>query len=282
MFFSKRLAVLFIVACLFMPNAIFAVDKAKFEKGGLEYHFVLNDTTDINESFMPLLPTQLIEKFAPMFIFEAKGKSGNGMYIDTPDRKFQQKNLILRVKKGSITLKARANDPKDILDLPVCEREKSKKDYEIDYFGIADYSISSMLKIKDEELNLAYNVITPAKVGALLEKECPSLFPYVKDILKDPNVVIPGITNQYSFEGKLGKGYQLSDNKDIEVDLSIWFFPPTRESIIEFSFTGPAEEREKLEALQKQTANFFKEKRMLSTKQIAKTETFFDVFMPKK
>jgi hypothetical protein len=39
--------------------------------------------------------------------------------------------------------------------------------------------------------------------------------------------VIPGTSNQYKFRVTLGEGYPLADNKDLEVDLAIWYFPTT-------------------------------------------------------
>ncbi len=271
-----------IALVLSFPLALQAADKAEFEKGGLEYHFLLNDIANIDEQYMPVMPAQIVEKLAPMFIVDPNGKMKNGMYIDTPDRKLKQKNLILRVKKGKLTVKSRGDSPEVIADLPKCERQKSSKKYEVDYFGTTGYSISSSIKFSPEELDIANNVITPKKVGTFLEKACPPLYEKVKDVLADPAVVIPGTSNQYKFKVKLGKGYPLADNKDLEVDLAIWYFPTTSETVFEISFTGSAAERAKLEELQKQTFAFLEERAMVSPNQSSKTQTFFNVLMPQK
>jgi hypothetical protein len=281
--FSKKLiGCAVITLALLFPLSLQAANKTDFEKGGLEYHFLLNNITNINEQYMPVMPVQVAEKLAPMFIVDPRGKMKNGIYIDTPDRKLKQKNLILLVKNGKLTVKSRGNSPEEIADLPKCERKKSSKKYEVDYFGTTGYSISSSIRFSPEELDIANNMISPAKVGAFLEKACAPLYEKVKDVLADPSVVIPGTSNQYKFKVKLGKGYPLADNKDLEVDLAIWYFPTTSETVFEISFTGPAAERTKLEELQKQTFAFLEKRAMVSPKQNSKTQTFFDVLMPQK
>jgi len=282
-FFSRRRITCALIALSFtMPACLFAADKAKFGGGGIEYHFVLNDITHIDEQYMPMMPDQVIEKLAPMFVVDPKGKMKNGMYIDTPDRKLQQKKLILRVKKGKLTVKARGATPEGILDLPKCDREKSSKKYELDYFGKPGYSISSSIRFTPEELDISNNKITPAKVAAFLENACAPLYEKVKDVLADPAVVIPGTSNQYKFKVKLGQHSPLADNEDFELDLAIWYFPTTTRTVFELSFTGPASERAQLEKLQEQTFAFLKERGMLSENQISKTQTFFNVYLPQE
>jgi hypothetical protein len=281
-FSGKDMACALVALSFALPSSLFAADKAKFEEGGIEYHFVLNDLTNINEEYMPVMPDQVVEKMAPMFVVDPNGKMKNGMYIDTPDRKLKQKKLILRVKKGKLTVKSRGSAPEAIADIPKCDREKSSKEYELDYFGKPGYSIASSIKFTPEELDIANNTITPAKVGAFLQTACVPLYEQVKDVLADPAVIIPGTSNQYKFKVKLGKGYPLAENEELEVDLAIWYFPTTTETVFELSFTGPASERAQLEQLQDQTFAFIKERGLLSTNQISKTETFFSVYLPQE
>jgi len=279
---GKQLTCALVALSFALPASLLAADKAKFEKGGIEYHFVLNDLTNIDEQYMPVMPDQVVEKLAPMFVVAPQGKMKNGMYIDTLDRKLKQKNLILRVKKGKLTVKSRGPVPEAIADIPKCEREKSSKEYELDYFGKPGYSIASSIKFSPEELDIANNKITPAKVRAFLQTACSPLYEQVKDVLSDPAVVIPGTSNQYKFKVKLGKGYPLADNEELEVDLAIWYFPTTTETVFELSYTGPASERPQLEKLQDQTFAFLKVRGMLSNKQISKTQTFFNVYLPQE
>ena len=264
------------------PALLPAADMERFEEGGIEYHFVLNDITHIDEQYMPVMPDQVLEKLAPMFVVDPQGKMKNGMYVDTPDRKLQQKNLILRVKKGKLTVKARGKNPEDLIDLPKCERKKSSKEYELDYFGKPGYSISSSIKFSSEELDITNNKITPSRVAAFLKDACAPLYEHVAQVLDDPAVVIPGTSNQYKFKVKLGQENPLSANEDFEVDLAIWYFPTTTRTVFELSFTGPASQRAELEKLQDKTFAFLRARGMLSADQRSKTQTFFDVYLPKK
>lgn len=274
--------VIWLLSALFcgMPVCSFAVEKAKFDAAKIEYRFILNNLTHIDERYMPMMPDQVVERLAPMFIVTPKGKYNNGMYIDTPDRKLQQKNLILRVKKGRLTVNVRGTTPEVLIDLPQCERKKSKKKYNLDYHGERTYSISSSIKFSMEDLDIAGNRITPRKVASFLQGACAPLYEVVKEVLADPAVVIPGTTKQYKFKVSLGEKNSLAGNDDFTINLAIWYFPTTVDTIFELSFTGPASEQEELETLQQQTIAFLQERGMLSGKQISKTQIFFNVYLP--
>lgn len=56
-------------------------------------------------------------------------------------------DLILRVRDGQITLKARGPSAASVADLAKCDAKK----YEIDYFDTPEYSVSSDIKFKKEE-----------------------------------------------------------------------------------------------------------------------------------
>jgi len=258
-----------------LPAPLLAADQAKFEEGGLEFHYVLNNLMHIDEQYMPVMPDQVIEKLAPMFIVKPEGKHRDVMYIDTPDRKLRAKNLILRLRTGQLTVKVRGASPEAVADLPECTYQKSKKKYEVDYFSTPRYSISSSITFTPEKLDIAINRITPAKVGAFLEGACPELYSRVKDVLTNPAVVIPGTSNQYRFKMKLAEGYPLADNRELKAVLSIWYFTNTTQTFFELSFTGPSTKRRELEQLQEQTFKFLKERALLSSNQLSKTETFF-------
>ncbi len=143
--------------------------EAMFVDGSLEYHFLLNDPVNVSEASMPALPAQLIEQLAPMFIVKAEGEHEVGMYVDTPDRLLQQQNLILRVKQGKITLKARAETPDNVLDVAKCDKKK----YEIDYSGQVEYAVSSDLKFKDDEFDIAFTAHYAPKAVCLYSNALP-------------------------------------------------------------------------------------------------------------
>ena len=98
-------------------------------------------------------------------------------------------------------------------------------------------------------------------------------------MLTNPAVVIPGTSNQYRFKMKLAEGYPLADNRELKAVLSIWYFTNTTQTFFELSFTGPSTKRRELEQLQEQTFKFLKERALLSSNQLSKTETFFKEYL---
>ncbi|GAK56503.1 hypothetical protein U27_03465 [Candidatus Vecturithrix granuli] len=266
--------ILVIMMAVFSGNCLAqkATD-AMFADGSLEYHFLLNDAVNVSETYMPTLPAQIIEQLAPMFLVKAEGSHDVGMYVDTPDRLLQQQNLILRVKEGKITLKARGATPDSVLDLEKCDKKK----YEIDYSGQADYSISSDLKFKDDEFDITFTAITPQKLYAFIQSRCPTMYTYLTPIVNDARVRIPGVASQYEFEASLSPDHPAV--KKAEITLTIWFMAPKDETIVELAYSGAASDKDALDALQSETIEFLKSKGLLHAEQQSKTELYFDTFL---
>lgn len=275
--FIKTVMNVFIVVMMiavFSGNSIAQkATEAMFVDGDLEYHFLLNDSVNVSEASLPALPAQLIEQLAPMFIVKAEGEHDVGMYVDTPDRLLQQQNLILRVKQGKITLKARGAAPDSVLDLEKCDKKK----YEIDYSGQADYSISSDLKFKDDEFDIAFTTITPQKLYAFIQTRCPAMYAHLAPLLNDARVKIPGVASQYEFEACLPADHPAA--KKAEVTLTIWFMAPKDEIVVELAYSGAAADKDALDALQTETVEFLKSKGLLRTEQKSKTQLYFDIFL---
>lgn len=247
--------------------------EAMFVGGDLEYHFLLNNSVNVSEACMPTLPAQLIEQLAPMFLVKVEGEHDVGMYVDTPDRLLQQQNLILRVKQGKITLKARGAAPGSVLDLEKCDKKK----YEIDYSGQADYSISSDLKFKDEEFDITFTTITPQKLYTFIQTRCPAMYAHLTPLVNDTRVRIPGVASQYEFEASLPADHPAA--KKAEVTLTIWFMAPKDETVVELAYSGAAAEKDVLDALQTETVEFLTSKGLLRTEQKSKTQLYFDTFL---
>ncbi len=244
-----------------------------FATGTLEYHFVLNDTVNVAEEYMPTLPAQIVEELAPMYIIKAEGKHNTGMYVDTKDRALDKLHLILRVKKGKITIKARGASPEAVVDLEKCDKKK----YEVDYFGSVAYSVSTDIKFKEEEFDIDFVDITPKKLYAFVLQECPAAYEHIKPITENPYVRIPGVASQYKFKASLRKDHPLAEK--IEVDFAIWFFPPTDETVLELAYTGDAADKEDLDQLQAETFEFLKTKGLLHPDQTSKTQYYFNTFL---
>ena len=243
-----------------------------FAKGGLEYHFLLNDTINVSEEYMPTLPAQIIEQLAPMYIIEPEGKHNTKMYVDTKDRMLDKLNLILRVKKGKVTIKARGTSANAVLDVPKCDKKK----YEIDYFGSPAYSISTDIKFKKEEFDIDFVDITPKKLYTFVQQECPAAYKYIEPITDNLRVRIPGVASEYEFTGHLYADHPLAAK--LEVDFTIWFLPPTDETVLELAYTGDATDKEALDQLQTETIEFLKNRGLFNPKQISKTQYYFHTF----
>lgn len=244
-----------------------------FTKEGLEYHFMLNDTLKIDESTFSQQAGRLLEQLTPMFVIDPKPKKGSSIYVDTKDRKLKKENLILRVRDGRITLKARGGSAASVMDLAKCDAKK----YEIDYFDTPEYSVSSDIKFKKEEFETRLPGMTAEKLFAFIRQRCAPAADALKGAAADPGVVFPGVTSQYDFKGVLRTDQPLA--KKVEVDLSVWFFPPTGRSSIELSYTGQAEDKEALDALQQETMRFLEKQGLLNPSQGSKTKFYFTTYM---
>jgi hypothetical protein len=87
-----------------------------------------------------------------------------------------------------------------------------------------------------------------------------------------------GVNSQYDFKGRLKANHPLV-KKLRKVDFSVWFFPPTGRISIELVYTGDAQDKAELDALQQETMRFLKEKGLLNPIQGSKTEYYFNSYI---
>jgi hypothetical protein len=245
-----------------------------FTRDGLEYHFMLNDTLKIDERSFSEQAGRLLDQLSPLFIVDPKPKRGSSLYVDTKDRKLKRENLILRIREGQITLKARGPSANSVQDIDQCDEKK----YEIDFFDIPEYSISSDINFKKEELDIRLPGMTPEKLFAFVGKKCAAAAAALRNLAADPDVLFPGVNSQYDFKGKLKADHPLA-KKLRKVDLSVWFFPPTGRISIELAYTGDAKDKAELDALQQETMRFLEGKGLLNPVQGSKTEYYFSTYM---
>ncbi len=272
--FLSGLAVVCVVLAGFSVNCVAqSATEEMFTEGEIEYHFLLNDTINVLEDYMPALPAQIADQLAPMYLVETEGDYGTGMYVDTPDRLLRKQNLILRVKQKKITLKARGKAADAVLDLEKCDKKK----YEIDYVEDSVYSISSDIKFKEDDFDVNFVNVTPTKLYAFIEERCPSMYEYIKPITENPQVRIPGVARQYEFKASLQKDHPLAGK--IEVEFTIWFLPPTDKTVVELAYSGDAADREELDKLRAETVEFLKSRGLLSPDQMSKTQIYFNTFL---
>jgi len=256
-------------------NAVTNLKEKKFTKGGVEHHFLLNTIIPLSEKDMKHLPAQIAEQMAPLYQLDPSLKyikHKKGMYVDTSDRIFRKNNMILRVRKGLITIKARGDRASEVVDLEQCNRKK----YEYDLFDKNVYSISSDITFKNDEFDISLKRITLGKLFSFMQQKCPSIYKYLAPISRNPKVVIPGVASQYSFKITLSD-HRYASKLDF-IDFDIWFFPPTGKMVMELSYTGRAKHKKELEELYKITRDFLKRKGLLHPVQVSKTEAYFRAY----
>jgi hypothetical protein len=112
----------------------------------MEYHFMLSEGDLTEKDIAKFLAEKIIAPLKPICDIEPLSTPKNGIYVDSSDRILEKNKIILRVREGLITTKARALAPEVLLDMEKC----SAKKYEMDYFGQSEYSISSDIKFKKE------------------------------------------------------------------------------------------------------------------------------------
>lgn len=268
------LVVLILVVGFSIESLAQKATEEMFTKEGLEYHFLLSDVTNVPEKDWPKLTAKTIEQISPMFDIVPIPKPGSSIYVDTEDRLLHKNNLILRVRAKDITLKARGLSADSVVDLKKCDAKK----YEIDYFGVPEYSISSDIKIKDKgEFDASLSAITPEKLFRFIESKCPAAFEHLKPIVSKAK--IKGASSQYTFKGKLKKEHPMADV--LEIEFSLWFFPPTNKAVMEMSYEGPVKDKADMDKLQAEIMEFLKKKGLLNSNQYSKAEAYFKAYFGK-
>ena len=122
------------------------------------------------------------------------------VYQDTRERVLDKAHLILRVRSGLLTVKARSTSLEDLIDLKPCETIK----YEEDYLKEVGYSISSELKLKKEDWIADPSKASVQHVQALFQKKCPALAKQLEKLLNPiGSLTAPGVAKMYAAEFKL-------------------------------------------------------------------------------
>ncbi|MBM4347287.1 MAG: hypothetical protein FJ107_04065 [Deltaproteobacteria bacterium] len=272
------LAAALVVATGFTPQAWAknaAAESFAQQDQTIEYHFMIEEGNLTEKDLAKGLPAAIIEPLKPLCDVGPASKSRKGIYIDSRARILEKNNLILRVREGSITVKARGLSPAVVTDLERC----SLKKYEIDYFALPEYSISSDIKFKKEEFDVSPSKMTIQGLLGFMKSKCPALFEQIWPVVKDgTGLEIPGVATMYSFDVTLK--HPLA-RKLKEADLAVWFFPPTNRALVEPPFTGEVRDRAELDKLGAEVEAFLKNAGLLKAEQVSKTEQYFKVYFGK-
>jgi hypothetical protein len=239
----------------------------------MEYHFMLNEANLTEKNIVKFLAEKIIAPLKPICDIELLFKPKKGIYVDSRDRVLDRNKVILRVREGQITTKARALAPEVLLDLEKC----SAKKYEVDYFLQPEYSISSDIKFKKEEFDVSPSKWTITDLLSFMGKQCPALLDQLRPVVKDgAGIEIPGVALMYSADVTLK--HPLA-GKAKEAGLAVWFFPPTNRSLVELSFGGYVRDRAELDSLYAEIGKFLKQAGLLKAEQVSKTEQYFRAYI---
>jgi hypothetical protein len=239
----------------------------------MEYHFMLDEGDLTEKNMAKFLAEKIIAPLKPICDIQPLEKPKKGIYVDSRDRVLEKEKIILRVREGQITAKARALAPEVLLDLEKC----STKKYEMDYFQQPEYSISSDIKFKKEEFDVSPSRWTIPDLLGFMGKQCPALLEQLRPVVKDgAGIEIPGVAIMYGADVTLKHSLA---RKAKGAGLAVWFFPPTNRALVELTFGGYIRDRAELDPLYAEIGKFLKEAGLLKAEQVSKTEQYFRTYI---
>lgn len=236
----------------------------------LEYHFMLK-APPITAENKDQVVADLIKALKPIAEIGKLTGPKTGAYIDSKDRVLAKANLILRLRPGLFTVKARSTNLNDLIDIKPCNDRKAK--YELDFFEEPGYSISAEFKFKKEDWIADPTRATVKQTMEFMRKNCTDLLaqlePYLKPI---EDLTAPGTAQMYSAEIKVP--HSLNDTFK-ESGFNLWTFPGSTYTLGEIAWTGYAKDKAALEQLYHETREKLIAADLLAQDQSSKTEQYF-------
>jgi hypothetical protein len=237
----------------------------------IEYHFMI-DAPALTEANRDQVLARLTQALKPFVDIGAIQGPKDGAYIDSRGRVLDKSNLILRLRGGNITVKARSTNVNAIIDLQPCDSIK----YEQDYFDAVGYSISSDLKFKSADWLTDPTKATVAQTFAFMQSKCPALAAQLESALKPlGSLSAPGTAKMYSADAKLVHPLAV-DLK--ETGFSAWLFPGTTQSLVEVAWTGYVKNKASMDVLYADMRKQLRAAGLLARDQNSKTEQYFAAF----
>lgn len=272
---SWLLAAAVVIALGIPPQALAQTAKAESfaqKDQTLEYHFMLDERSLTEKDLKKTLTEKILTPLLPIADVESLPKPNARFYVDSRDRLLEKQKLIVRVRDGKITVKARATAPEVLLDLEKC----SEKVYEMDFFETPEYSISSDIKFTKGEFDASPGKWTVPSLLGFMEKQCPAMMAQLRPAVKDgAGIEIPGAANIYGSDVALK--HPLAKKAKV-AGLAVWFFPPTDKALVELAFTGYVREKASLDKLYADLGKFLKTAGLLKAEQVSKTEQYFQAY----
>jgi hypothetical protein len=237
----------------------------------LEYHFTLKAPAftekDMDQALAPAMAA--LKAIGAVGTFE---KAKSGAYLDTRDRLLDKAHLIVRLRKGLFTVKARANALEELVDIENCGKPK----YEQDYFGEIGYSISAEIRFEKDEWLADPTKATMAQSLDFLKRKCPPLHKQLEVLLKPlGSLSAPGVVKMWSADFKpdhpLAAGLK-------ESGISAWSFTGTDQTLLEVAWTGYMKDRAALDMLYHDVKAKLEKANLLAVDQSSKTERYFQAY----
>ncbi|WP_022668378.1 hypothetical protein [Desulfospira joergensenii] len=265
-----------VLACctLFLASVFFALpaqalDKKDFDQ--VEYAFGINEPKTFE-----MAPKSLAGERADDYDFidfEAKRKEKLVTYLDTPDRQFSKKALIVRVRedlkkpwKSKITVKLRAPSPEQFGDL------KNYKKAEIDIVnGQKKYSVSYDIKMNPTKIDV--RKVDVKAVAELIRKGNSEAWTLVEPVFSQyaDQIQQTIVMRALSWEGLVT---EISGK--VEAEYAVWspYYRYPKTFVSEISFKGRTSD-DNLGKVAQRIENALKEKGIDSDFNLSKTKTTF-------
>ncbi|MCG8637158.1 MAG: hypothetical protein MI863_25215 [Desulfobacterales bacterium] len=204
------------LATLFSAIPARALDAGDFTRA--EYVFTTNESAALD-----LAPRSLAGKRAGYYDFinfEPDREEKLVTYLETPDRQFSKRSLIIRVRedlknpwKSKITVKLRAPSPGQFGDL----KRYKKAEIDIAHDGTKKYSVS--YDIKFDPAGIDVRKVDVAAVAARIKKKSPEAWALAGPVFTEQTGKIRQtiVMRALSWEGRLTKAPDR-----VEVDYAIW------------------------------------------------------------
>lgn len=267
-----------------LPQAVIARDDAataarKLEKAfqsvdeTLEYHFMLK-VPALTEANRSTVFADLAARLRPILKVGELSGPRTGAYIDSKERPLGKARLVVRLRPGQLTIRARSTSLDDLIDLQPCTGQKVK--YEKDYFEDAGYSVSSEYKFKKEEWPVDAPRATVAQVMAFMQDRCPLLLRQLEPHLRPIEAMAaPGVAQMYAADIELSRPQAVSFKSS---GFSLWLFPGTTRGLAEIAWTGRVKDKAALDELAAALRLELGRLRLLADDQSSKTEQYFGAY----
>jgi hypothetical protein len=238
----------------------------------IEYHLMLRSEALVEPALMDSFSARIAAPLSDLAEVGPLGPCRLAGYVDSPDHRLARHHLIVRLRAGRITLKARASSPSHLLDLDACSTRK----YELDRFGAPEYSISTEVECPPGEVEPAAGTATVARMWDVIARECPALWRTLQPFVAgDDGLCIPGIAHMYDAKVRLRV---TGAERFPDAGLTVWFFPPTGRSLVELSFTARVRDRAEAQRVYEELHERLRATHRLDADRASKTRRYFAAY----